>query len=360
MEIPSKYIRKIIHIDMDAFYASVEELDNPQLRGKPLAVGGDGHRGVVAAANYSAREYGVKSAMPAGEAYRKCPALNFVKPRFKRYREISLQIRKIFHRYTDFVEPLSLDEAYLDVTENKKSLPSASLIAKEIRESIFQETGLRASAGISINKFLAKIGSDQNKPNGQMTITPEEAIAFMEKLPVEKFFGVGAKTAERMKRSGVLTGADLKKKSLKSLIETYGKSGEHFYNIVRGIQKGAVKTHRERKSFGAENTFGKDLTTLEEAREELRVLANKVAGRLAESKSKGYTVTLKIKFDDFSVRTLSWTSATPTNDAGEILQTALNLLSKVEGDRPVRLLGITLSKTIGGSSGKGHQLTLRF
>lgn len=345
---------------MDAFYASVEELDHPELRGKPLAVGGDGHRGVVAAANYAAREFGVKSAMPAGEAYRKCPAILFVKPRFERYREISKSINEIYYRYTDFVEPLSLDEAYLDVTENKKSLPSASLIAQEIRAAIFEETGLRASAGISINKFLAKIGSDQNKPNGQMTIPPDVALDYMEKLPVEKFYGVGAKTAERMKRSGIITGADLKKKSLKSLIEMYGKSGEHYFNIVRGIQKSTVKAHRERKSFGAENTFSKDLTTREEAVEELSLLAHKVSNRLKSAQAKGYTLTLKIKFEDFSVNTHSTTGKTPTDDAGEILQTAVDLFQKAQPGRALRLLGITVSKTVGGSTGKGHQLTLSF
>lgn len=345
---------------MDAFYASVEELDHPHLRGKPLAVGGDGHRGVVAAANYPAREFGVKSAMPAGEAYRKCPGLLFVKPRFNRYREISEQIREIFFQYTDMVEPLSLDEAYLDVTENKKALPSASLIARDIRQKIYDETGLRASAGISINKFLAKIGSDQNKPNGQMTIPPEDALEFMEKLPIEMFYGVGKKTAERMKRSGILTGLDLKKRSLESLVQAYGKSGEHYYNIVRGIQKSTVKTQRERKSYGAENTFGKDLIEEEEVKDELRAIAEKVAERLQKSKAKGYTITLKIKYSDFTVKTYASTGTVPTNNASDIFEAATDLKQKVDLDAPVRLLGITVSKIVGGGTGKGHQLTLRF
>ena len=225
-------IRKIIHVDMDAFYASVEQMDDPELRGKPIAVGGSAKRGVVAAASYEARRYGVKSAMPSVTAYRKCPSLIFVKPRFARYRELSQKIREIFYEYSDLVEPLSLDEAFIDVTENKKNLPSATLIAQEIRQRIFDEVGLRASAGISINKFTAKVASDINKPNGQKTIPPEEVLEFLEKLPIKKFFGVGKVTADKMNKLGIYNGANLKNHSQEYLVKRFGKSGTHFYNTA--------------------------------------------------------------------------------------------------------------------------------
>ncbi|HAX14858.1 MAG TPA: DNA polymerase IV, partial [Leeuwenhoekiella sp.] len=254
MEEPPKN-RKIIHVDMDAFYASVEQLDNPELRGKPVAVGGGSERGVVSAASYEARKFGVRSAMAGALARKLCPDLIFVKTRFDRYREISGQIREVFHEYTDLVEPLSLDEAYLDVTENKKGNPSATMIAKEIRAKIKEKTGLNASAGISINKFIAKVASDINKPNGQKTVNPEEVLPFLEALDIRKFYGVGKVTAEKMYQLGIFTGNDLKSKSLEFLQEKFGKSGNHYYNVVRGIHLSEVKPHRIRKSLGAERTF---------------------------------------------------------------------------------------------------------
>jgi len=246
---------------MDAFFASVAQLDNPDLRGRPIAVGGSSDRGVVSAASYEARKFGVRSAMSSVLAKKLCPELIFVQPHFERYKEISQKIRKIFLEYTDLVEPLSLDEAYLDVTENKKGNPSATLIAKEIRKRILEETGLHASAGISINKFIAKIASDINKPNGQKTINPEEVISFLETLSIRKFFGVGKVTQEKMYNLGIFTGKDLKEKSLDYLVETFGKSGSHYYNVVRGIHTSEVKPNRIRKSLGAERTFSKNISS---------------------------------------------------------------------------------------------------
>src|SRR5690554_3849845 len=242
--LPKQHIRKIIHIDMDAFYASVEQLDNPALRGKPLAVGGSEKRGVVAAASYEARKFGVRSAMSGMAAKRNCPDLTFVPPRFERYREVSKQILEIFLEYTDLVEPLSLDEAYLDVTQNKKGNPSATLIARDIRKEILQRTGLTASAGISINKFIAKVASDINKPNGQKTVNPEEVPGFLESLDIRKFYGVGKVTADKMYRMGIFTGADLKEKSLEFLEQQFGKSGSFYHQVVRGIHNSPVKPHR--------------------------------------------------------------------------------------------------------------------
>ena len=253
--------RKIIHVDMDAFYASVEQLDNPELRGKAVAVGGGSERGVVSAASYEARKFGVRSAMAGGLARKLCPELIFVKTRFERYREISAQIREVFYEYTDLVEPLSLDEAYLDVTQNKKGNPSASLIAKEIRAKIKDKTGLNASAGISINKFIAKVASDINKPNGQKTIGPEEVIAFLEDLDIRKFYGVGKVTAEKMYQLGIFTGKDLKTKSIEFLNEKFGKSGAYYYHVVRGIHTSQVKPDRIRKSLGAERTFSENISS---------------------------------------------------------------------------------------------------
>ncbi len=257
----SLIIRKIIHIDMDAFYASVEQLDNPDLRGKSVAVGGSEKRGVVSAASYEARKFGVRSAMSGLQAKRLCPELIFVKPRFERYGEISKKIRSVFLEYTDLVEPLSLDEAYLDVTENKKGNPSATLIAKEIRERIFNELGLTASAGISINKFVAKVASDYNKPNGQKTVNPKDVIPFLEGLDIRKFYGVGKVTAEKMYQLGIFTGKDLKEKSLEFLIAQFGKSGQYYYYVVRGIHESEVKPNRIRKSLAAERTFSNNLSS---------------------------------------------------------------------------------------------------
>ena len=336
-------IRKIIHVDMDAFYASVEQMDYPELKGKPLAVGGGGKRGVVSAASYEARKYGVKSAMAGTLATKLCPELIFVRPRFDRYREISKQIRKIFHDYTNKVEPLSLDEAYLDVTENKKGNPSATLIAKEIRDRIYNEVGLTASAGISINKFIAKVASDYNKPNGQKTINPEEVLEFLEQLDIRKFYGIGKVTAEKMYKKGIFTGADLKSKSVEFLEENFGKSGKYYYYIVRGLQNSEVKPHRTRKSLAAERTFADNLSSEVFMLEKLDHIAEEVARRLSKSEVAGKTVTLKIKFSDFTLQTRSKTLTYFINDKNIIFETAKELLYQEKLKNSVRLLGISMS-----------------
>ncbi|WP_209401485.1 DNA polymerase IV [Pseudozobellia sp. WGM2] len=336
-------LRKIIHVDMDAFYASVEQLDDPELRGKPIAVGGSSKRGVVAAASYEARKYGVKSAMSSVLAKRNCPELIFVKPRFERYKEISKQIRTIFYDYTDLVEPLSLDEAYLDVTINKKGNPSATLIAKEIRQRIFDSTGLNASAGISINKFIAKVASDINKPNGQKTVNPEEVLDFLEKLEIRKFYGVGKVTAEKMYRLGIFTGQDLKTKSIEFLEEQFGKSGNYYYQVVRGIHTSAVKPHRIPKSVGAERTFNENLSSEIFMLQRLEHIAEELERRLKKSKIAGKTITLKIKYSDFTLNTRSKTISYFISDKSLILETAKVLLYQEELQNSVRLLGISLS-----------------
>lgn len=336
-------IRKIIHVDMDAFYASVEQLDNPGLKGKPLAVGGSEKRGVVSAASYEARKFGVRSAMSGIQAKRNCPELIFVKPRFERYQEISKKIRKIFFDYTDLVEPLSLDEAYLDVTENKKGNPSASLIAKEIRQRIFDEVGLTASAGISINKFVAKIASDFNKPNGQKTVNPEDVLSFLEVLDIRKFHGVGKVTAEKMYQLGIFTGTDLKSKTIDYLDEHFGKSGRYYYYIVRGIHNSEVKPNRIRKSLAAERTFNENLSSEIFMMEKLDKIAKEVSKRLEKSKVAGKTVTLKIKYSDFTLQTRSKTLPYFISDKDVILETAKDLLFQEKMNNSVRLLGISMS-----------------
>jgi DNA polymerase-4 len=336
-------IRKIIHIDMDAFYASVEQLDHPELRGKPLAVGGGEKRGVVSAASYEARAYGVRSAMSGPQAKRLCPDLIFVKPRFDRYKEISKKIRSIFFDYTDLVEPLSLDEAYLDVTENKIGFPSATLIAREIRQRIHNELGLNASAGISVNKFIAKIASDINKPNGQKTINPEEVLGFLEALDIKKFYGVGKVTADKMYRLGSFTGKDLKLKSLEFLEEHFGKSGRHYYEVVRGIHNSEVKPNRIRKSLAAERTFSKNLSSEIFMVEKLEHIAKEVSSRLSRSKVAGKTVTLKIKYSDFNIQTRSKTLEYFISDASIVFDTAKELLYQDKLKNSVRLLGISIS-----------------
>ncbi len=336
-------IRKIIHVDMDAFYASVEQMDNPELKGKPLAVGGSGKRGVIGASSYEARKYGVKSAMTGNLAIKLCPHLIFVRPRFERYAEISKQVKKIFFDYTDLVEPLSMDEAYLDVTQNKKGNPSATLIAKEIRQRIFDEVGLTASAGISINKFVAKIASDYNKPNGQKTVNPEEVLTFLEQLDIRKFYGVGKVTAEKMYQKGIFTGKDLKSKPLEYLDEHFGKSGRHYYHIVRGIHNSEVKPHRIRKSLAAERTFYDNLTSEVFMLEKLEHIAEEVAKRLEKSKVAGKTITLKIKYSDFTLQTRSKTLPYYVSDKDIILDTAKALLYQDTLYESVRLLGISLS-----------------
>ena len=335
-------IRKIIHVDMDAFYASVEQLDFPELRGKAIAVGGNEIRGVISAASYQARVFGVHSAMTGALAKRKCPALIFVPPRFDRYREISMKIRQIFFEYTDLVEPLSLDEAYLDVTENKKGNPSATLIASEIRENIFQKTGLRCSAGISINKFVAKIASDYNKPNGQKTVEPDEVIPFLEVLDIRKFYGVGKVTAQKMYQLGIFTGLDLKQKSMEFLITHFGKSGSLYFNVVRGIHNSPVKPNRVPKSVGAERTFSENLSSEVFMLDRLQLLSKELAHRLQTNKVAGKTVTLKIKYSDFTLQTRSKTLDFYISDKSLILDTATELLYQQKLQNSVRLLGISL------------------
>jgi len=334
--------RKIIHVDMDAFYASVEQLDHPEWRGKPLAVGGSEIRGVIAAASYEARKYGVYSAMSSVLAVKKCPHLIFAKPRFDRYKEISLQIREIFYEYSDLVEPLSLDEAFLDVTENKVGLKSAILIARQIRAKIKEKTGLNASAGVSYNKFLAKTASDLNKPNGQAVILPEEAESFLEKLPIGKFFGIGKVTGEKMKSIGIHNGADLKQFSLQFLTKKFGKSGLHYFNIVRGIHLSEVQPHRLRKSISAENTFDADLIDVEDLKKALSEIARELNRRIEKSGIKGRTITLKIKFSDFTQQTRSRTVEQYLQES-EILELGFILLEQEKLPLAVRLLGLGLS-----------------
>lgn len=336
-------IRKIIHVDMDAFYASVAQLDNPELKGKPIAVGGGGKRGVISAASYEARKFGVKSAMAGNLATKLCPELIFVRTNFDRYTEISKKIRKIFYDYTDLVEPLSLDEAYLDVTENKKGNPSASLIAEEIRARILKDVGLTASAGISINKFIAKVASDYNKPNGQKTVNPEEVLKFLEDLDIRKFYGVGKVTAEKMYQKGIFTGLDLKQKSLENLDKNFGKSGRYYYYVVRGIHNSEVKPNRIRKSLAAERTFSENLSSEIFMLEKLEHIAEEVSRRLLKSKVAGKTVTLKIKYSDFTLQTRSKTLPYYISDNDVILETAKDLLYQEKLSNSVRLLGISMS-----------------
>lgn len=335
--------RKIIHVDMDAFYASVEQMDNPELRGKPIAVGGSETRGVVSAASYEARKFGVRSAISGVLAKRKCPELIFVTPRFDRYKEISSKIQKIFFEYTDLVEPLSLDEAYLDVTQNKKGHPSASMLAQEIRERIFKEVGLTASAGISINKFVAKIASDYNKPNGQKTVNPDEVISFLEQLPIRKFYGVGKVTTEKMYQLGIFTGLELKSKSLEFLEKHFGKAGLFYYQVVRGIHNSAVKAHRLTKSVAAEHTFDVNLSSEIFMVEKLEIIATSLERRLKKNKLAGKTVTLKIKYSDFSQQTRSKTLPYTISEKSLILETVKDLLYQERLKDSVRLLGIALS-----------------
>lgn len=335
--------RKIIHIDMDAFFASVEQMDNPELRGKPIAVGGSENRGVVAAASYEARKFGVRSAISGVLAKKNCPEIIFVRPRFERYKEISAQIHKIFRDYTDLIEPLSLDEAYLDVTQNKKGNPSASLLAQEIRNRIFNEVGLTASAGISINKFVAKIASDYNKPNGQKTVTPEEVIPFLEVLPIRKFYGVGKVTTEKMYQLGIFTGLELKSKPLEFLEKHFGKSGHYYYNVVRGIHNSEVKSSRIAKSVAAEHTFEVNLSSEIFMLEQLELIANSLERRLKKHNVSGKTVTLKIKYSDFTQQTRSKTLPYFIADKGLILETVKELLYQERMKDSVRLLGISMS-----------------
>lgn len=335
--------RKIIHIDMDAFYASVEQMDHPELKGKPVAVGGSEIRGVVSAASYEARKFGVRSAISGVLAKKYCPEIIFVRPRFDRYKEISVQIHKIFRDYTDLVEPLSLDEAYLDVTQNKKGNPSATLIAQEIRKRIFYEVGLTASAGISVNKFVAKIASDFNKPNGQKTVNPDEVLAFLEELPIRKFYGVGKVTTEKMYQLGIFTGLDLKSKTIEFLEKHFGKSGRFYYHVVRGIHNSEVKSERIAKSVAAEHTFNENLSSEIFMEEKLEMIARQLEKRLKRYNIAGKTVTLKIKYSDFSQQTRSKTLPYFISDKALLFETAKELLYQERMKDSVRLLGISLN-----------------
>lgn len=328
---------------MDAFYASVEQLDNPDLRGQPIAVGGGDERGVVSAASYEARKFGVRSAMSGVQAKKNCPHLIFVKPRFERYTEISKKIRAIFNEYTDLVEPLSLDEAYLDVTVNKKGNPSASLIAKEIRQRIKDELNLNASAGISNSKFVAKVASDINKPNGQKTIPPEEVIGFLEQLPIEKFFGIGKVTALKMYNLGIFKGSDLKQKTESFLTEHFKSSGSHYYNIVRGNLFSEVKPNRKRKSVAAEHTFVQNLTSEIFMLEKLEKISDELECRLIKSKVSGKTITLKIKYSDFTTQTRSKTLPYFVKEKSILFETVKELLYQDKVLESVRLLGISVT-----------------
>jgi DNA polymerase-4 len=339
-------IRKIIHIDMDAFYASVEQRDRPELKGKPVIVGGDPNsRGVVAACSYEARKFGIHSAMPSSRAYKLCPHAVFLRPRFDVYRSVSNDIREIFQEYTDIVEPLSLDEAFLDVTKNKRGIASATLIAQEILKKIYEKTGqLTASAGVSFNKFLAKVASDFNKPNGITVITPDDATDFIDKLPIRKFFGVGKVTEEKMHNLGIITGADLKKMDKERLINIFGKAGNYFYNIAQGIDNRPVETEWIRKSIGKETTFSEDIDDKEQMIEILNQLAVKIENILKRDGREGMTVTLKVKYFDFQSITRRITVSEPIADADIIMKYVSSLLDNTEaGMKKVRLLGISIS-----------------
>jgi len=337
-------IRKIIHLDMDAFYASVEQRDEPSLRGQPVAVGGSRERGVVMAASYEARQFGVRSAMPSTTAKRLCPELLFVKPRFDVYKEVSRQIRAIFLEYTPLVEPLSLDEAYLDVTTNLKNMPLASDIAREIRARILSETGLTASAGISYNKFLAKLASDHRKPNGQFVIPPEKGPAFVETLPVGKFHGVGPATEAKMKRLGIHTGADLKAQSLEFLEEYFGKSGSYYFAIARGQDDRRVVPDRPRKSVGSETTFAQDLGKLADIVDGVKSVIDDVWGYCERTGIAGRTVTVKIKYADFQIVTRSRTLPELVSSREELERTSVELVHSIFPlEKKVRLLGVSLS-----------------
>lgn len=359
MEAP---VRKIIHIDMDAFYASVEQRDFPEYRGKPVIVGGSPEgRGVVAAASYEVRKFGVHSAMPAAKAIRLCPQAVFVKPRFEVYREVSRQIREIFFQVTDLVEPLSLDEAYLDVTDNHLNLPSATLIAKKIKEAIRAKTKLTASAGVSFNKFLAKVASDLDKPDGLAVITPEEAREFLEELEIGTFYGIGSATEDKMKSLGIHTGKDLKEWEEIDLVQKFGKTGRYYYRIVRGIDNREVKPHRIRKSIGKERTFAEDKDDLNWIRNFLEELSEKVSQSMKKKQAAGKTVTLKVRYDDFETLTRSTSFSHFIDDAEDIAETAKLLLEQTEvGERKVRLLGITLSNLNLSEAGRFRQLDIPF
>lgn len=352
-----EYSKKIIHVDMDAFFASVEQRDDPSLIGKPVAVGGDGERGVVAAASYEARKFGIFSAMSSKLAKRKCPHLIFTKPRFEVYKKVSHQIRSIFYEYTDLVEPLSLDEAYLDVTINNKGIDSAILIAREIKSRIIQKTKLTASAGVSYNKFLAKTASALQKPDGLTLIHPDKAEAFIASLPIEKFHGIGKVTTEKMKKLQIFNGADLKKKDLETLIRNFGKAGRYYFNIARGIDERIVNPNRIRKSIGAENTFSQDLFTYNDVHEALLPILHEVEKRIEKAGVLPKTLTLKIRYNDFETVTRSKTRSVPITNPRETFIILQELLTEFNPpEKGIRLLGIAFTNF----STTSRQLTLDF
>jgi DNA polymerase-4 len=341
---PAAPERKIIHIDMDAFYASVEQRDNPALRGKPVAVGGSRERGVVAAASYEARAFGVKSAMASAVARRRCTQLIFVPPRFEVYREVSRQIRSIFEEFTDLIEPLSLDEAYLDVTTNLPGIESATEIARRIRARILDETGLTASAGVSYNKFIAKLASDHNKPDGLCVVRPARGLEFIAPLPIGRFHGIGPVTAKRMEKLGIHTGADLRRCSREFLGQQFGKSSDYYYLAARAIDHRPVRADRIRKSIGSENTFFRDLTAHDDLVAALTESSETVARHAERTHNAGRTVSIKLRYTDFRTLTRARTVPIPVSGADQILEIALSLLVPLEPvELGVRLLGVTLS-----------------
>lgn len=363
MKNPEIQTRKIIHVDMDAFFASVEQRDHPQYRNRPVLVGGSPQgRGVVAAASYEARKFGIHSAMPASRAIKLCPHAVFLKPRFEVYKEVSARIREIFYDYTDLVEPLSLDEAYLDVTENHSGNPSATLIAREIKKRIYNETGLTASAGVSSSKFLAKIASDLEKPDGLSVITPEEAEPFIENLPIGKFYGVGRATQQKMESLGIHNGADLKTWDEARLVKLFGKTGHHYYRIARGIDTRKVQPDRVRKSIGKEKTFEEDISDLEWIVEFLGQLAEKVSASMQKLNAAGKTITLKVRYENFETITKSQTLPLFTNSSIDLFEVSRRLLEQTEaGEREIRLIGLSVSSLNLSEKGAfGEQLEIPF
>ncbi|UCF08304.1 MAG: DNA polymerase IV [Thermoplasmata archaeon] len=352
--------RKIIHVDMDAFYASVEQRDNPELRGKPVCVGGGPFgRGVVQTCSYEARAYGIHSAMSTSRAYRLCPHAIFVPPRFDVYKSVSNQIRKIFFEYTELVEPRSLDEAYLDVTENKKDMESSEQVAKDILHRIYEETGLTASAGVSFNKFLAKVGSDFNKPFGITIITREGASEFIDSLPIRKFIGVGKATEKRMKKFGIECGRDLKRYSVGELKKMFGKSGIYFHNMAHGMDSREVHVYHSRKSVGKERTLHEDLDEMDEIITELDGIAERLTERMRRYDIKGWTITLKVKYHNFKRISRSTTCREAVDDPAIIMENVNRMIPRTDlGKRKVRLLGISVSHLLHRSEGEPEQLTL--
>jgi DNA polymerase IV len=337
-------IHKIIHVDMDAFFAAVEQRDNPELRGLPVAVGYDGPRGVVATASYEARKFGVHSAMATSTAKRLCPNLIFITPRFEAYRAVSRQVREVFAEYTDLIEPVSLDEAYLDVTKNRKGMSSAWTVAQNIRDNIYERTNLTASAGVSYNKFLAKLASDMRKPNGQYLITPEKGAEFISNLPIAKFHGIGPATTEKMHKLEVRTGADLKRWSIEELTSVFGKLGVWYYHLARGEDNRLVEPHRERKSVSAETTFLDDVSSKDQLEQTLATLANEVWEWVEKNKQYGRTVTVKIKWADFAQSTKSRTERTHVSEVSELRRIAFELLeSAFPLPKAIRLIGVGIA-----------------